>query len=301
MITDPGPRPDPVLDAMSEPLYVVDTDRRITYWNPAAEQLTGHRAVDVLGHRCRDGILNHVDEAGRQMCHDGCPLLATMNDGQPRVARLFLHHRAGHRVPVEVHAAVLRDEEQNVIGAVETFHDDGSRRALARSCAEAESRALTDELTGLPNRRFLEDSLRRFAGEDKRYGRPYAVLFIDIDHFKAVNDRLGHDAGDEVLAMVARTLQGCVRDGDVAGRWGGEEFLVLAPADSESAAVNLAERLRQLVASSWTRAAGRRARVTISVGVAVSEVGETARDLVERSDAAMLGAKRDGRNRLGIG
>lgn len=303
MTTPRGTNPyaEAILDAMSEALYVVDTDRRITFWNAAAEQLTGYRAEDVVGRRCRDGLLNHVDDTGNPLCTTSCPLLGTISDGALREAFVFLHHREGHRMPVQVRASALHDAEGNIIGAVEAFHDDSRARRLADSAANAEHEALTDPLTGIANRRQLERSLDRFASDLAKYGSGYAVLFVDVDHFKSVNDELGHDAGDDVLTMVARTLRSCVRGGDVAGRWGGEEFLVLAASADEEQALALAERLRRLVGTSWMRFTGQRLRVTVSVGVALAGVDEPGHHVVERADLAMLAAKRSGRDRVRAG
>src|SRR4051812_20766171 len=155
-----------LLSAMGEAVYVVDTDRRITYWNPAAERMTGWSADEVVGRRCRDGILNHVDERGRSLCGRRCPLLRTMQDGAPTRARPFLHDRAGRRVPVVVSAAPLYDEAGAITGAVEAFHDDSHFRTLAQDFAEAERRAMTDQLTGVGNRRMLDASLEQ-AAEDQ--------------------------------------------------------------------------------------------------------------------------------------
>jgi PAS domain S-box-containing protein/putative nucleotidyltransferase with HDIG domain len=123
------PAAQALLEAMSEAVYAVDCDRRVTYWNAAAEQLTGYRASDVVGSRCRDNILNHCDDQGTELCAAGCPLLATMEDGRAREARVFLHHRDGHLVPVVVRAAALRSGDGAVIGAVEVFRDDSRSRA----------------------------------------------------------------------------------------------------------------------------------------------------------------------------
>ena len=289
-----------LLEAMSEAVYVVDRDRTITYWNPAAEQLTGFPAAEVVGKRCRDGVLNHVDDAGRSLCRHRCPLLATMRDGASRDACVFLHHRDGHRVPVEIRAAPLRGPAGAVIGAVEVFHDDTRRREQAERLSELEQRALTDSLTGLGNRRRLLESLARLRDEQRRYGRGFAVLFADIDHFKAVNDHFGHDAGDRVLKMVATTLRGCTRGSDEVGRWGGEEFLVVGPAEDVEEVASFADRLRQLVGSGWVRQAGKRVRVTISAGVALAQPDEDIEAVVARADAAMYASKQAGRNRTTV-
>ena len=127
------PTAEALLEAMSEGVDAVDADRRITYWNSAAERLTGYRAVDVVGRLCRDNVLNHIDDVGTELCLADCPLMFTMRDGQARgEARLFLHHRDGHRVPVAVRVAALRSPEGTIVGAVEVFHDDSGYRARDR-------------------------------------------------------------------------------------------------------------------------------------------------------------------------
>jgi len=267
------------------------------YWNPAAEALTGFRAEEVVGRRCRDGILNHVDDEGRSLCKTRCPLLATIRDGVSHDVVAFLHHRDGHRVPVAVRSAPLRGPDGTITGAVEVFHDDSRSRALAERLDSAEHEALTDVLLGIANRRMVDRLLRQRHADLRRYGHPYALLFVDIDHFKHVNDRYGHDTGDKVLQLVASTLAGCIRGGDTVGRWGGEEFLVIAHAADGEEALRSAERARLLVESAWARSGTRRIAVTISVGVALARAGELTRDLVARADAAMLRAKDEGRNR----
>jgi diguanylate cyclase (GGDEF)-like protein/PAS domain S-box-containing protein len=290
-----------LLEAMGEAVYVVDRTRTITYWNPAAERLTGFTADEVVGRRCRDGILNHVDDQGTPLCATRCPLLATMRTGQPSHVSVFLHHHDGHRVPVEVSAARLEDGLGAVLGAVEVFHDDSRFLAVANELGAAKHAALTDPLTGLGNRRMLQQALDRHRSEHVRYARGWATLFIDIDHFKDVNDGFGHEVGDRVLQLVARTLRDCVRPSDTVGRWGGEEFLVLAPVEDEGQALALAERVRNLVASGWTDVDATKVGVTVCIGVAVSLRDEGAAETVARADSAMLSGKAYGRNRSVLG
>jgi len=161
------PTAEALLEAMSEAVYAVDAERRITYWNSAAERLTGYRAAEVVGRYCHDNLLNDVDDAGRQLCWTGCPLLATIDDGSVFEVRMFLRHRDGHRVPVAVRLDV------------------------------AEREALTDPLTGIANRRRLERALELRGYELQRYNRRYAVVFIDVDDVKQFNER----GGDEFLLV----------------------------------------------------------------------------------------------------
>ncbi len=301
MRLDETPLAHAVLDSMSEALYVVDRDRTITYWNNAAEELTGFLAADVVGRRCRDGVLNHVDEQGRSLCGVNCPLSATMRDGVVRGVVAYAHHRDGHRLPVSVRAAPLRDARGRIVGAVEAFHDDSRCHSLEARATLAEDQALTDPMTGVGNRRLLQQVLLRLQDEHLRYARLFAVLFIDVDRFKSVNDTYGHPVGDRALQLVAKTLEGCTRPSDITGRWGGEEFLLLAHVDDDAQALALAERVRQLIASSWLEVDGHRLSLTVSVGVAMCRATETADRTVGRADVAMLCAKSDGRNRTRLG
>jgi diguanylate cyclase (GGDEF)-like protein/PAS domain S-box-containing protein len=216
-----------LLDSLSDAVYLVDRDRTIRFWNRACEQITGYRAVEVVGHHCFEGILRHVDEHGRRLCFGPCPLALTIKDGTPRENRIWLHHKDGHRVEVQVGVRPVRDGRGQIIGAIETFTDESAVAATHARLAELEQLAMVDALTGVPNRRFLEMTLSSRLAELRRYAVPFVVAFADIDHFKRVNDDNGHDVGDEVLRMVAKTLSGNVRSSDTLARFGGEEFVLV--------------------------------------------------------------------------
>jgi two-component system, cell cycle response regulator len=156
----------------------------------------------------------------------------------------------------------------------------------------------TDALTGLRNRRHVEEYLERLVSLARRHAEPMAVLVVDIDRFKSVNDRHGHEAGDAVLREVAGRMVGSVRLEDMVGRWGGEEFLVVLPNTAAEGAAELAERLRQVVADQPCRLPdGGSLPVTISIGCAASLMDDAA-TLVRAADAALYQAKESGRNRV---
>jgi diguanylate cyclase (GGDEF)-like protein/PAS domain S-box-containing protein len=284
-----------LLDDLFEGVYFVDADRRIVYWNKAAERITGYRSDEVVGRFCAEGILCHVDETGRRLCGGACPLAATMKDRERRTTHIYLHHAQGHRVPVRVASTPIQDPSGKIIGAVESFVEDSEWRVAEERIAELERFAFLDTLTELPNRRYLERTLDAKLEERNRYGWPCAVMLIDVDHFKSVNDEHGHGVGDSVLRMVARTLQRAVRGSDLAGRWGGEEFLVIVSNATPDTTVNVAERIRALVAAS-NLSAPASISVTVSVGAAVVSGGESAAQLVRRADESLYQAKHGGRN-----
>lgn len=155
----------------------------------------------------------------------------------------------------------------------------------------------TDPLTGLPNRRGLAAALGRRAATGSR-GLAGAVLLIDIDHFKAINDTYGHEAGDRVLADVAERLQGVMRAADIVARWGGEEFLAVLEGADGAVSLMVAERLREAVSGRTFALDGGPIAVTVSIGASLVAAGETKIDAaVARADTALYAAKRDGRNR----
>ena len=187
-----------LLDNFLNGIYFVDTDRRITYWNKGAERISGYTASEVVGHKCSDNILIHVDEQGRQLCMIDCPVAHTLDDQRVREAAVFLHHKAGHCVPVAVQVIPIRDASSLVIGAAEVFQDNSARFADRETIGRLQKAALIDHLTGLPNRRYLEMKLQTCLDDLKRYRFPFGIIFADIDHFKGINDTIGHPMGDEV-------------------------------------------------------------------------------------------------------
>jgi two-component system cell cycle response regulator len=172
------------------------------------------------------------------------------------------------------------------------------QRELLGRASELERLAYTDPLTKIPNRRFVLRQLDALRSGARRHGRPVSVAMIDIDHFKAVNDRFGHEAGDGVLIEVARRLQGRLRGEDVLGRYGGEEFLALLPDTAPEGAATVAEGMRRTVGEQELQVCGEPLRVTVSVGHATFDGEEPGERLVARADDALYAAKRAGRDRV---
>ncbi len=211
----------------------------------------------------------------------------------------------------------LRQLEQDLLSALElafldkadleqmldlvSSHSDLVERELMAEAAKAWEAAGMDELTQLPNRRYLMSYLDRMWGEMMRQGLPLSLLMCDVDFFKSLNDRYGHHAGDICLYQVARGIANAIhRPTDLASRYGGEEFVVVLPNTDRQGAVQVAERIRtQIALLSIPHGSD---RVTISVGVAtvVPRQGMMPTDLLQRADQALYTAKRRGRNRVEI-
>lgn len=290
-----------IVENIQEGLYLVDRDRRVIYWNKAAERISGFSAEEVVGKSCADNILIHVDNEGNSLCLGYCPLVGTIADGISRDAEVFLHHKNGHRVPVAVRTGILVDDDGLTIGGVELFTDISSRLAVEMRLKELESLAFLDGLTQLANRTYVEREIFSRLAERERMGLSFGFLFMDIDHFKKFNDTYGHDVGDKVLQLVANTFVSNSRPFDLYGRWGGEEFVGVIPNIDRHNLGLLGNRIRVLIENSFLACEDARLNVTISIGATVAEDGDSIESLVKRGDAFLYKSKKAGRNCLTLG
>ncbi len=287
-----------ILDNLYDGIYFVDPDRRITYWNGGAERITGFKPEDVIGHRCMENILNHVTENGVQLCLKGCPLHATLTDGKPREAEVYLHHADGHRLPILIRTSPIRDENGRITGAVETFSDNSSLLKNRRMVSKLEKTVRLDPVTGVGNRRHAVDRVKKILFNFQQHRIPCGLLFIDIDDFKSINDTYGHSTGDRVLRMVAATLKNNVRAEDTVTRWGGEEFLVLLEGVNRQGLLISAEKMLSLVENAFLTVRGKTINVTISIGATMVHFEDDFKTLLNRADQAMYKSKEDGKNRI---
>ncbi len=225
----------------------------------------------------------------------GLPILALIEQGD--------HERLARALDIGINDYLVHPIDRNeLLARVRTQvrrrrYQDRLRATLEQNVAAA----LTDSLTGLHNRRYLSRHLDGLLADARKNAKPLALLMVDIDHFKSVNDSHGHAIGDEVIRVVANRLQQHVRSFDTVARWGGEEFVVAMPDASLDVATTVAERLRRKIAVAPARmdSEGLELPITISIGIAViGTSNDGAADLLQRADAALYAAKRAGRNRV---
>jgi diguanylate cyclase (GGDEF)-like protein/PAS domain S-box-containing protein len=291
-----------ILNSLQDGVYYLDRNRVITYWNQGAEKISGYTAEQVIGKSCHNNLLNHVNDQGLELCNEHCPMAATMQDGKPREAYVYLHHAEGHRVPVQIRATPIRDKSGNIIGAVETFNKGISPEKTERRIRKLQQTALLDPLTAIGNRRHLENRLKVSMVDYHEHCLPFGVLFCDIDHFKDLNDTFGHTLGDQVLRMIAQTLRANIRETDSMGRWGGEEFLVILHDVDNDSLLKIAEKLLNLVRNSnLTLPDKGTLSATISIGGTLVRENDTIVSVVDRADRLMYQSKANGRNRVTIG
>lgn len=283
-----------------EGVYIVDKTRKIVFWNSGSEHITGYKADEVINKYCYQNILKHVDKSGKKLCLDGCPLHHTLQTGISNENEVFLEHKMGYRVPVSVKTFPLYDDKQEIVAAVEVFTDMKFKENQYKENIELKKAIQRDELTQLYNRRYLNFHLNQMIEEAKEFNHSFGILFIDIDHFKNINDSYGHNIGDGVLKVLSNTLKSNLRPGDIVGRWGGEEFIAIINTDNINLLKEIAERLRLLCANSRYSFAGDDISVTISIGGSLYRLGEDISQTISRSDKNMYHSKHTGRNKTTI-
>jgi diguanylate cyclase (GGDEF)-like protein/PAS domain S-box-containing protein len=286
-----------LIDAIPDGIYVTNERREIVYWSEGAERITGYSAADIVGSHCYDDILVHEDLYGHKLCTDSCPLEKSIGDGQPRaVNEVFLKREDGERLPVYV--KTRRFEIEGCVYGVEVFGELESvaGREVARLVQELSDTAVTDPLTGLFNRRYVDIYLEQQFSLYKRLGQRFGVTHIDLDEFKAINDSFGHATGDDALRFVATILSDGTRKMDLLARYGGDEFIVVSGVSAEDGLEHLGERALHSIRSSRFMTPSEEAlTLTVSVGsTLVRPEDESAATTMERADLAMYEIKHAG-------
>jgi len=289
-----------ILDEITDGVYFVNNERVITYWNKAAEKVTGYNREEVTGKRCMDDILVHVDENGSALCKtEFCPLKQTIDSGLPQeIEKTYFHHKDGHRVPVSIRTIPSFDKSGKITGAVQVFSEYRGVGSFTEEMRRLKELALNDELTGVGNRRFGRMELDACLNQFARYNWGFGVILIDIDRFKNFNDQFGHEAGNVVLKAVSKTILSNIRSFDSVSRWGGEEFVMTAVNVDKNNLKKIAEKLRILIRESYINLVGARVQVTVSIGATLCQSGDTPDSLLERANKLMYQSKQQGRDKV---
>ncbi|WP_027579347.1 diguanylate cyclase [Bradyrhizobium sp. Ai1a-2] len=284
-----------VVDAAYDAIITVDQEHNITLFNRAAENLFGYDASEVIGHPLVSLLPEKFRPRHSAYIHQfsRSPVNSRQMDERNRI---WGQHRDGTLLPVEI--AISKINVGGLLEYTAVIRDITDR---VRLMDLLQKQAVTDELTGLPNRREFLEVMENVLSSNEHL----AVLMLDVDYFKKVNDTYGHDAGDEVLRVLAKVGMAASRKMDVFARWGGEEFVAALPGSDVDQARAIAEKLRatfekQDFEHDWS--VGRAIPFTVSIGVATRVDGENDLDaIMKRADEALYQAKESGRNRVEVG
>jgi diguanylate cyclase (GGDEF)-like protein/PAS domain S-box-containing protein len=282
-----GPFIRAILQDLPVAVFWIDRGGCVLGWNTEAEQLSGIPEAELVGRPVHPGPLR-LDGRRTDLGTEG----SSWRD------RVILRRKDGRERVVDLRVVPTLDASGAVIGAVGIFLDTGPVAALATAHARLRDLACTDPLTGVANRRAIDEALSRHASALESGGPAYCVLLADLDRFKRINDAGGHPAGDQALRRVAEVLRAGCRAQDTVGRLGGDEFVIVAPATDLDAAQQIAQRLQRSLGSTAAGVVPGGEAITASFGVARARPGEPAEVLLARADAALYRAKARGRDRV---
>jgi|GEM_PF-3336539 len=275
-----------LIDESRESLFIIDAaDGRILDVNQGACRNLGYPYAQLTRLRVPDIVSNYGDHIPRWSAY-----IQRIRRAGHLVFESRHYRRDGSAMPVEVSARLVSHPDREYL--VSVAHDIGDRKARE---AELERLASTDPLTGAANRRHLYQFLDHQLHLRQRYGTATSLVVVDIDHFKTVNDRFGHETGDEVLIRFAGAVRSALRGPDVLARTGGEEFVILAPQTDRAGALAITEKIAETVRGMAVVGVG---GITASFGVAEAGSGEERDEVLRRADQALYRAKAGGRDRI---
>jgi len=281
-----------ILQSIGEGVIATERFGNITFLNAVAEKLTGWNQPDSIG-KPLTSVLHLVDEDTGKLVRVSIPELFVNNSSNPFNGNIQIVNFV-EKTPVELTFTAIRDDQENIGGLVLVLHDLTERKRYEE---KLRYNAVTDHLTELPNRFLFFDRLNMALAQAQRDLQKLAILMLDLDEFKKVNDTYGHNIGDQLLKGVANRLLKMFRKGDTIARWGGDEFILLLPEIRQAeVAKNVAERILHSFNKPF-EFEGLKIEITASIGVALfSDDGPDADTLIKNADIAMYHAKDAGRN-----
>jgi len=239
-----------LLNYLFDGAYLVDKDRTIVFWNSSAEMITGYKVSEVIGGKCYDNILLHINEKGETLCDNNCPLKQTIQDSTPKEQPMYLRHKQGHRIPVTIRTVPVFDEFGVHKFTMETFTKNNTTNNLGQ-IQDLVRKAFIDSLSGLPNKEYMNSKLRSLLSSDS-FGTSniLGLFFIRLDNLREINNDHGATIGNLAINVIAKTLSENMQPGDLVGRLDGGLFLIITHLDKTSLMLNWATKLKALLLKS---------------------------------------------------
>lgn len=276
-----------ILESIPIGLCIVDLQKRVVLWSDGAERITGYLRHEVIGHCCISEPLLHCDQPGCEFCSEECPIGRAMKTSHPAEATGFLHHKAGHEVPVRSRAVPVHNRRGSIVGALETFEDLQQVMGSERCIAPGHSAESVDAVTGTASRAMLELHLLRAFAAFREAQVPFGVLLVKVEKLAHFRASLGAEAAFSFLRLVARTLEGAVWPTDFVGRWADDQFLAVLNGCQEGALHSVRERARRTVAGDGIEWWGERHSIPVSIGEASMQQDDTLQSLLERAQTSL--------------
>lgn len=288
-----------LLDNLFEALYVVDQNKTIVYWNKGCEQLTGYSSEEMVGQPYDQAAISFEKGSNSDQAKSRLGIERVLQTSIPTKWKGSIQRKNGQTVYVKSHITPILLPNGSIAGATEVLRNMTSQLALEETHQEILEASRQDPLTGLFNRCAITEFLKAEIERSLRYQQPFSIIMVDIDHFKRFNDNYGHETGDRVLSQVGKLFDDSIRQPDVSGRWGGEEFLILTPNSNRQAAQKLAQRLCDMFQKISIE--GIDETITGSFGISQLNRSQTTDQLLYQADQALYQAKNNGRNQVALG
>lgn len=289
-----------IFDSIRDPFCIMDRNYTVVRANAAYAQLKNRTVDELIGRTCYEAL-----EEKNEVC-DGCIIRKTFQSSDPCAKEKKVTLKNGDTLWLEIFTYPIMDEAGQISHVIEYTRDVTDRKKSEedhrRLIERLEYLSQIDGLTGLLNRRALTDQLEYEVDRARRYGSELSVILCDLDNLKEINDTHGHLAGDTTLQLLSATIRSSLRNADIAGRYGGDEFLVIVPHTSVDGATSIAEKIRSAAERTEVKLEGnKRIMLSLSIGVAgLDKPPEGMDGLVSRVDAALYTSKNTGRNKVTV-
>ncbi len=290
-----------ILENLYDGFFIVDSDLHFSVWNCGMENLYGKTIGNTLGQSWTTSHIEYLDKREKRISEEQYPLNQVIQSKKPLTTIIKIKRPEGQINEIEVQALPIFDPYGKLHGVIEIHRNLSETQEQSAKVRDLKIAASRDALTGVINRGELESQLAKLLvqhSEDKN-GQVFSVIFLDVDHFKSVNDTYGHSVGDNVLIEMTQLLDKETYSGEIIGRFGGEEFVLLCPETDINAAYKKTERLRMAIANCREGALGD-CQVTSSFGITESVIGDSVESIFRRVDEALYKSKENGRNRTTI-
>jgi PAS domain S-box-containing protein len=271
-----------LLDTLKDGVYFADKKRKITYWNKAAETISGYKGNEMLGRHCGDNLLIHIDEQGNNLCTGPCPLTRAMETKQAAEEKIFLHHKDGHRIPVLVRVNPVLGSGDEVMGAVEIFTDLSSKESLLQEIQALAQPGLQSILTGLPTKQYLEMQAKLKLMEWNEFKHPFGLFKIKVDGLEEVKDTYGQGMVENILKVLSSTLLHNVEPCDSVCEWEEGVFLGIVGHADEEKVTRHAGRYYLLLQRTRVSAEETSLPISFSVFSVQAETGDTFATLLDK-------------------
>jgi diguanylate cyclase (GGDEF)-like protein/PAS domain S-box-containing protein len=279
-----------ILESLPAGLCVIDVQKKIVFWSDGAERITGHSRYEVIGRSCVAEPLLYCDQPGCEFCSDNCPLARAIKTARPAESIGFLHHKAGHEIPVRARAVPVRNVHGSIIGAAAIFDDQHEPAGGDQRGNLTRLPGCVDEVTGVANHVMMQSHLREALATFTDMHVPFGILSLRIERLEHFRASFGLEAASSLLRVVARTLESALWRTDCVGRWSDDQFLVILNGCRDESLYPVRDRVRRILANDAIEWWGERRSLPLSIGQATAQAGDTVDSLLERTHQSLEAA-----------